>query len=82
MANRYYDDLKAASKRLDDLADKLAAQRAQPLSKEERAFVRMAVLSKVFSLLQDMGREFMRGGDPMVCEASIELCKIAADLKD
>ncbi len=61
MANRYYDALKQTASQMDDLAERLGKQKAQPLKPEEKQLIRLAVLPQVRGMLDEALYSFTAG---------------------
>ena len=79
--NRYCETLKDCAKRMSGLADKLASQRAQPLTKDERASVRLAMLPMMREMLDESLAQFAAGQDAENSKSTLAFLQLARDLK-
>ena len=89
---RYLEDLREAAKREADsprrfsfevLADKLAEEKARPLTTSEKAVVRRALAAKVREMLDLAFEDYEDGMDPFSPDGPInKFRKVVLDLKD
>jgi hypothetical protein len=79
---RYAEELKETAKEMAELAEKLTAQKAQPLTKEQKQLVRLALLPRFRRTADELAALFVVGTYIDNDCGVLKLLEMSRDLSD